>query len=190
MPTCKCLIHQSPPTFPPSLIFGCHVPCLPTDAHRKDQWQSQERVSRYTTRLVDSEPGDLGFRYIKQTMFAFRWPSNGWTIPPMRLAQVATNCQISAEACKQGWWRDWAAEERTLRSGDVDWVQGEWGLAIFLCYDTTLPGRSKRRWLVRKPKHCLFRCGAHITTSPLSIGIPWRPRDAFNLVCCRHFATI
>ena len=41
----------------------------------------QEHVSRYITGLVHNEPGGLGFRYIKQTMFAFVWPRGvraGW----------------------------------------------------------------------------------------------------------------
>ena len=90
----------------------------------------------------------------------------------MRLARVATNRRISAEACRlvlvtrqSGGGKD--LEDLPMLMGDVDVVQGE-----------------------RRAGDYLFRCGAHVPTPPLSIGISYRSRNAFDLVCCRHSATI
>ena len=90
-------INHIPYHCPPSLLFGCHVSYLPTDAHRHDQWQCQEHVSWYLTSPIDSEPGSLGFHYLQWTMLTFMWLSkSGWMVLPMRLTWVATNW------CKQG----------------------------------------------------------------------------------------
>ena len=65
IPTNPASAYISPPTrHAQAVLFQCHVTnliCLSPNAHGHDRQQHQDRVVQYVSRLVDSEPGDLGF---------------------------------------------------------------------------------------------------------------------------------